>query len=120
MNLLSVITKAFGTAPTPQQIAAIEAELRGMQKVFFYLLGEDTNYHAQAFAALHFIKSNYKEWDKILIWLKRNELYGKKLVEFFQNESPDGGGYHMGVTLILSRIKGNKNFESTIKLDELS
>lgn len=97
------------------KMQALEKELRGLREVVTYLY--DGN--QEAFNAIYFIKSNYKEWDKILLWLKNNKLHGQKLVEFFQNESPDGGGYHLGVTLILSRIKGQKNFLQTIKLDEL-
>lgn len=68
---------------------------------------------------LLFIQQNYKQWRDIFNWLVKNEIRGKKLVEFFQNESPDGGGVHMGVTHILSRLKGHKFSEVGIKSDEL-
>lgn len=91
-------------------------QTQGLRKVLEYLC--DGN--QEAYSALYFIKSNYKEWDAILKWLKDNKYTGQKLVEFFQNESDDGGGYHSGVTLILSRLKGHKNLIKTVKIDELS
>lgn len=93
----------------------IANELQGLRKVIEYLwAGEPA-----AFNVLYFIKENYKEWAAIIKWLKDNNIRGKKLVELFQNESSDGGGYHMGVTYILSRIKGHKNTVVGVKLDEL-
>lgn len=69
--------------------------------------------------ALIFIKGNYKEWAAIMKWLRVNNLRGKALADLFKNESPDGGGYHMGVTYILSRMKGKKFSTESIKVDEL-
>lgn len=66
------------------------------------------------------IKDTYDDWRGIFKWLIKNDITGQKLVEFFQNESPDGGGVHMGVTHILSRIKGNKHHTVGIMADELS
>jgi len=103
-------------SPDNMRLAVIDKELRGLRAVFEYLVGGEQ----EAFNAIYFIKTNYKEWDKILLWLKQNRLTGKKLVQFFQNESPDGGGYHMGVSLILNRIDGKQNFEDIIKIDRLS
>ncbi len=77
------------------------------------------NGEPQTVKPLLMIKETYKEWPAIYNWLCRNKLTGKKLVEFFQNESPDGGGVHMGVTHILSRLKGHKHSEVGIKGDEL-
>lgn len=90
-------------------------EMQGLRKILGYLTDGNSN----AFSALLFIKSNYKEWPKMILWLKNNNLTGQKLVEFFENASPDGGGYHMGATHILSRIKGHKNTIVGIKADEL-
>lgn len=109
------MTRIENTPPDQLRLKYITNELQGMRKILDYLYDGEQG----AFNAMFFIKSNYKEWDKIIMWLFKNQLKGKRMVEFFQNESPDGGGYHMGVTLILSRIKGQKNFEQTIKLDEL-
>jgi len=89
---------------------------QGLRKVLDYLC--DGN--QEAYKALYFIKGNYKEWDSIMKWLKDNKLTGQKLVEFFQNESEDGGGYHSGVTVILSRIKGHKHTLKAVKIDELN
>jgi hypothetical protein len=89
--------------------------LEGLKKIITYLYDGEQ----EAFNILYFIKANYKDWPLIIKWLKDNKLKGKKLVEAFQNESPDGGGYHMGVTLILSRIKGMKHRTEGIKVDEL-
>lgn len=90
-------------------------ELQGLRDVIAYLYDGNQG----AFNALYFIKSNYKQWPQIFVWLKRNKITGQKVVELFQNESPDGGGYHMGVTYILSRIKGHKKQIEGIKIDEL-
>lgn len=91
------------------------SELEGLKKVVEYLW--DGN--QEAFNALYFIKSNYKEWASILKWLKDNNLRGQRLADLFKNESPDGGGYHLGVTLILSRMKGHKNGTVSVKVNEL-
>lgn len=107
------MNKIMNTSPT----AFIESELKGLRQVVSYLYDGEQG----AFNALIFIKGNYKEWPAILQWLKRNNIYGKKLIQFFQNESTiDGGGYHMGVTYILSRLKGHKHEIVGIKGDELS
>jgi hypothetical protein len=90
-------------------------ELEGLRKVVSYLW--DGN--QEAFNAIYFLKANYKEWSNMLRWLRENQIYGQKLADFFKNESPDGGGYHLGATLILSRLKGHKFQEVTIKAGEL-
>lgn len=97
------------------QMRFVAGELQGLRQVISYLW--DGN--QEAFNILYFIKSNYKEWPKMVKWLKDNNLKGKALAEMFANESPDGGGYHMGATYILSKIKGNKHGLTPIKLDEL-
>lgn len=97
------------------QMRFVAGELQGLRQIISYLWDGNQD----AFNILYFIKSNYKEWPKMIKWLKDNNLKGKTLVEMFQNESPDGGGYHMGATYILSKIKGNKNGLTTIKVDEL-
>jgi len=89
--------------------------LRGLRKVLDYLYDGEQ----EAFNIMFFIKSNYKEWAKMIIWLKRNNIKGKKMIELFQNESKDGGGYHMGATYILSRIKGHRHEVVPIKVNEL-
>ena len=106
----------INTPPNELKMKYVANELKGLRKILEYLYDG----YQPAFAPLHFIKSNYKEWDLIILWLKNNQVKGKSLVEFFQNESPDGGGYHMGVTLILSRIKGHNKYDVTVKLDELT
>lgn len=98
-----------------QNLKFVQGELEGLRKVIEYLWDGNN----EAFAALLFLKSNYKEWPAMIKWLKDNNLKGKRLVEFFQNESPDGGGYHMGATIILSRLKGHKARVENIKIDEL-
>lgn len=75
--------------------------------------------NAEAAAALIFIKGNYKQWADIMSYLKRQKLRGQAIADLFKNESPDGGGYHMGVTFILSRMKGHKNLTVSVKVDEL-
>jgi len=108
MNLLN-------TDPKNLQMKFVTGELQGLRDVISYLYDGEQG----AFNALLFIKSNYKQWPEILIWLKDRRMRGKVLVEFFQNESPDGGGYHMGVTKILSMMKGMKFSTEGIKMDEL-
>lgn len=90
-------------------------EMIQVRRVFEYLA--DGN--MEAGGALIFIKGNYKEWGAIFKWFKVNNIRGKALAELFKNESPDGGGYHMGVTHILSRMKGKKFSTETIKVNEL-
>ena len=101
--------------PKAMQMAGVSGELEGLKKVISYLWDGNN----EAFAAIYFLKSNYKEWPAMLTWLKRNKLTGQKLVEFFQNESSDGGGYHMGATKILSALKGLKFQTEAIKINEL-
>ena len=73
----------------------------------------------EAFAALHFIKSNYQEWPLMIKWLKDNKITGQKLADLFKNESPDGGGFHMGALYIISRIRGHRHEISDIKVSDL-
>ena len=93
----------------------VVGELQGLRKVIEYLWQGDQN----AFNALLFIKSNYKRWPEVIHWLKANNLRGKRLAEMFQNASPDGGGYHLGVEYILARIDGKKFSVDGIKIDQL-
>lgn len=102
--------------PNSLRMKYLEGELQGLRRVLAYL----TDGNMQAFAVLMFIKENYKEWDAMLSWLKNNKLCGQKLVEFFQNESPDGGGYLLGCTKIISRMEGKKYHERNVKIDDLS
>lgn len=97
------------------QMKFVAGELQGLKQVISYLW--DGN--QEAFNALYFIKANYEQWPEMIRWLKKNGLKGQALADLFKNESPDGGGYHMGATYILSRIKGHKNTLVGIKRDEL-
>ncbi len=91
-------------------------QTQGLRKVLEYLC--DGN--QEAFGILYYIKGNFKEWDAIIKWLKDNKITGQKLVDFFKNESDEtGGGYLLGVTTILSRLKGHKHLIKGIKADEL-
>jgi len=103
------------TNPKELQMKFVAGELAGLRKVIEHLWDGDN----EAFGALLFIKSNYKEWPDMMRWLKTNKLVGPKLVQFFKNESPDGGGFHMGATFILSRLKGRKFNTEGVKIDEL-
>lgn len=107
--------KVMDQNPEQMKLKYVANELAGLRQVLTHLYDGQQG----AFNALIFIKGNYKQWPEIFQWLKANKLYGKKLVEFFQNESPDGGGYHLGVTLILARINGQKHSENIIKIDQL-
>lgn len=101
------------------QMKYMANELQGLRMVIAHLIGDDEKYRIPAFSAVLFVKSNYKQWAQMIMWLKTNHLTGKSLVEFFQNESPDGGGYHMGATKIISMIDGLRHQERSIKFDEL-
>ena len=103
------------TKPDNLKLRYVQNELRGLRKVFEHVCAGDE----KAAHILIYLKSNYKEWDKMVLWLKQNNLRGKKLVEFFQNESPDGGGYLLGATYILNKLDGKKNFQDAIKVDRL-
>jgi len=85
------------------------------RKTLEYIFDGDPN----AVAPLLFIVENYKRYPDMLNWLVKNGIKGKKFIELFQNESPDGGGYHLGATYILSRVKGHKHGIVGIKADEL-
>lgn len=93
----------------------MKTELDHFRKLVEYLWDDNQ----EAFNILYFLKSNYKAWPQMLIYLKDNKLTGQKLVDFFKNESPDGGGYHMGATFLAARIKGQKFNIDGIKIDEL-
>ena len=73
----------------------------------------------ETFRLLENINTNYRRAHRIFLWLVRNEIKGKKLVEFFQNESgeADGLGILSGIVFILSHIDGIKY--KTIKATEL-
>ena len=88
---------------------------KGLKKTLDYLY--DGN--AMTVKPLLIIRNTYKQYPDIFNWLVKNDIKGQKLVEFFQNESPDGGGVHLGVTHILSKIKGHKNTIVGIKGNEL-
>lgn len=109
------MNQIHNTDPKTLQMRYVTGELAGLRAVISYLYDGNQD----AFNILYFIKSNYKAWPEIVRWLKTNKLKGKSLVELFQNESPDGGGYHLGVTHILSRIKGLQHGTVGIKQDEL-
>ena len=97
------------------QMKYVVGELQGLRQIISFLW--DGN--QEAFNILLFIKSNYKEWPAMIRWMKANKLVGQKLVDMFKNESPDGGGYHMGAMFILSRLKGFKHEVVGVKIDEL-
>ena len=110
------MTSILNTPPSQLKMDYIEKELQGMRSVLDYLYDGEM----ATFAILNYIKETYVDWADILMWLKKNQLKGKSLVEFFQNESPDGGGYLMGMETILSRMNGTKNFTSSVKLSDLT
>jgi len=79
-------------------------EHAALKKIVSYLWdGEQA-----AFNFLFYMTKTYKQWPEMLIYLKNNKIRGKKITELMQNESPDGGGYLLGCTWILNRIKGDK------------
>lgn len=108
MNLINPASASF-------QMKFVAGELEGLRKVLEYLWDGEQ----EAFNALLWCKSNYKEWPQMIMYCKRNRIKGKKLVELMQNESPDGGGYHLGWEFIHSRMQGIKSEVVGIKGDEL-
>lgn len=56
---------------------------------------------------------NFKQEHDIYLWLYRNQIKGKKLVEFFSNESNtlDGKGYLNAVNEIIRRIQREKSLK---------
>ena len=97
------------------QLSEYQKQINAVKAAFDWLCDGNT----EAAAALIFIKGNYKQWADMMTWLKHNRIRGQALADLFKNESPDGGGYHMGATYILSRMKGHKNHIEGIKIDEL-
>jgi hypothetical protein len=97
----------------------IKSELEKLNQVRNFV-AELMDGNNEAFAIIYYIKCNYKEWAKMLRWLESNNLKGQLLVDCFKHESPDNGGYLLGCTHILSRIKGNKTGLIGVKIDELN
>lgn len=56
---------------------------------------------------------NFKQEHDIYKWLYRNQIKGKKLVEFFQNESKtvDGAGYLNAINEIIKRIERERSLK---------
>jgi hypothetical protein len=59
-------------------------------------------------------KKNLHREHQVYLWLVRNELTGKKLIDFFQNEE----GFLNGMNTIINRIEGRKYSLERIKIDE--
>ena len=59
-------------------------------------------------------KKNIDREHQVYLWLVRNGLHGRHLVEFFQNEE----GFLNGMNLIINRIEGRKYSLETIKINE--
>lgn len=98
------------------QLNKFESELQGLRLVFEYLY--DGN--QEALNALIHIKGNYKQWPEVLKWFKDNKIKGQALADFFKNESDDtGGGYLMGMTVVLSRLDGKKNLLRSVTVKDL-
>lgn len=83
--------------------------------IYHYLFDGDPGTHHY----LSYIAKTFKRADRMLLWLVKNKLRGKKLIEFFQNESVDGGGYLCGCATIISRMDGRKYSMEHVKLWEL-
>lgn len=59
-------------------------------------------------------KQNITREHQVYMWLVRNELTGKKLIDFFENEE----GFLNGMNTIINRIEGRKISLERIKIDE--
>jgi hypothetical protein len=64
--------------------------------------------------AFYVKKKNIGREHQVYLWLVRNKLIGKKLVEFFENEE----GFLNGMNTIINRIEGRKLSMEKIKIDE--
>ena len=73
----------------------------------------------ETWAPLTYINGNFIRAHRIFLWLVRNKIKGKELVDFFKNESSDGGGYLCGVAYIISRMDGAKYSIDYVKRREL-
>ena len=86
-------------------------------KIIFDLVSDG---NTEAANILIYIKSNYRNFGPMILWLKRNNIRGQRLVDFFKNESDEtGGGYLLGCTLILSRLDGHKDTLKSVKITDL-
>lgn len=92
------------------------AKIQQVRKAFEYIADGS----AEAAGILIYIKGTYKQWAEVMIWLRKNNIRGEKLAQLFQNESPDGGGYLLGMSYILSRMKGHKSHTVGVKANELT
>ena len=59
-------------------------------------------------------KKNITREHQLYLFLLRNELYGKRLVEFFENED----GFLNGMNYLVNRMDGRKYSLERIKIDE--
>lgn len=59
-------------------------------------------------------RSSITREHQVYLWLCRNKLQGKRLVEFFENE----GGFLNGMNFIINRMEGRKTHMNNIKIDE--
>lgn len=64
--------------------------------------------------AFYMKKKNITREHQVYLWLVRNKLTGKKLIEFFENE----GGFLNGLNKIINRIEARKLSIEKIKIDE--
>jgi hypothetical protein len=71
----------------------------------------DTLYDGEPGTAMPLFQCrNFKEEHDVFLWLYRNDIKGRKLIEFFQNESSekDGSGYLNAINEIIKRIRAEK------------
>ena len=70
---------------------------------------------------LLYIRHNFKDHLRIFDWMLQNGIRGRRLVEFFQNESndDDGGGFIRGISIILSRMEGTKHYHRPATIEDL-
>ena len=59
-------------------------------------------------------KDNMTREHQVYLWLIKNRLTGRRLIEFFENEE----GFLNGMNLIINRIEGRKISLERIKIDE--
>lgn len=90
------------------------------RRVHLYLIGDDKLYHLRVSQICGQICKQYNRWPWILMWLAKNNIRGKALVDFFkEEEGRETMGIMRGVQTALNFIDGKKLYKQKIYEDEL-
>lgn len=83
------------------------------------LHGDDMRVMARVLALMSQVRE-FKRGDRVLLWCVRNELTGKRFIDYFkEEEGRETMGVLMGVQTALNYIDGKKLYKSKIYKDEL-